>query len=91
MHVDDVADAFVRAVLDVEPWEGPVNIGSGDVHPIGEVAGWLSVAVGGLPPVVTGEVRDGDVRDIFPAIGRAAELGWKPQVALADGIRKVTL
>ena len=65
------------------------NIGSGVVHTIGELASRLSAALGGPPPVVTGEYRLGDVRHITADSSRArAELDWTPQhpfeTAVAD-------
>ena len=63
------------------------NIGSGVVHTIGELASRLSTALGGPPPVVTGEYRLGDVRHITADSSRArAELDWTPQHPFDDAV-----
>jgi dTDP-L-rhamnose 4-epimerase len=65
------------------------NTGSGDPHTVGEMATALSDAYGGPGPVVTGEYRLGDVRHITADSSRLrAELGWRPQVGFAEGMRE---
>lgn len=80
----DVATANLAAAA----WTGSAphgtvrafNIGSGSVHTIGDLATQLSAALGGPPPVVTGEYRLGDVRHITADSSRArAELDWAPR------------
>ncbi len=91
VHVSDVADANAAALEALSRREpGSVrcyNVGSGSVHTIGEMAAELSAAAGGLPPVVTGQYRLGDVRHIT-ADSRLlrAELGWRPRMSFADGM-----
>jgi dTDP-L-rhamnose 4-epimerase len=65
------------------------NVGSGDVHTIGDLASELSRLAGAVDPVVTGEFRLGDVRHITASSARArAELGWAPAVSFVDGMRE---
>ncbi|MFI6873516.1 NAD-dependent epimerase/dehydratase family protein [Streptomyces sp. NPDC050400] len=91
VHVRDVAEANVTA-LEAEPAAGALtayNTGSGDPHTVGEMARALASAYGGPEPVVTGEYRLGDVRHITADSARLrAELGWRPGVAFADGMRE---
>lgn len=91
VHVDDVASANLAAL----DWTGPgdsgefraFNVGSGEVHTIGDLAAALSAASGGPAPVVTGEYRLGDVRHITASSRRLREeLGWSPSVPFDKGM-----
>jgi dTDP-L-rhamnose 4-epimerase len=91
VHVRDVAEANVAA-LEADSAPGALcayNTGSGEPHTVGEMARALADAHGGPVPVVTGEYRLGDVRHITADSSRLrAELGWKPQVGFAEGMRE---
>lgn len=91
VHVRDVAVANVAA-LEAGSAEGVLtayNTGSGEPHTVGEMARALAAAYGGPDPVVTGEYRLGDVRHITADSARLrAELGWKPEVDFAEGMRE---
>ena len=93
VHVDDIAEANVRAV----EWTArqpagsfrAFNVGSGDVRTIGDLALTLSRSLGGPHPVVTGEFRLGDVRHITASSARLRdELGWRPTVTFEVGVRE---
>ncbi|MEU0846627.1 NAD-dependent epimerase/dehydratase family protein [Streptomyces flaveolus] len=91
VHVRDVATANVAALEAGTPAGSLAvyNTGSGDPHTVGEMATALSDAYGGPGPVVTGEYRLGDVRHITADSSRLrAELGWRPQVGFAEGMRE---
>ncbi|WP_217556500.1 NAD(P)-dependent oxidoreductase [Streptomyces sp. GbtcB6] len=91
VHVRDVAAANAVA-LEARPAPGVLaayNTGSGEPHTVGEMARALAEAHGGPLPVVTGEYRLGDVRHITADSSRLrAELGWKPEVGFAEGMRE---
>lgn len=91
VHVRDVAAANVAA-LEAPSREGALrvyNTGSGEPHTVGEMARELASAYGGPEAVVTGEYRLGDVRHITADSSRLrAELGWKPAVGFAEGMRE---
>ena len=91
VHVRDVAAANATA-LEAGSAPGTLtayNTGSGEPHTVGEMARALADAHGGPDPVVTGEYRLGDVRHITADSGRLrAELGWKPEVGFAEGMRE---
>ncbi|UUU29932.1 NAD-dependent epimerase/dehydratase family protein [Streptomyces sp. CA-210063] len=91
VHVRDVAAANVAA-LEAGSAEGALtayNTGSGEPRTVGEMARALAAAFGGPEPVVTGEYRLGDVRHITADSSRLrAELGWKAEVAFAEGMRE---
>jgi dTDP-L-rhamnose 4-epimerase len=88
VHVDDVAAAVVAAASAPLPTGlTALNIGSGRVITIGEMAELITTAVGGLDPVVTGQYRLGDVRHITADSTRARRLlGWQPRRSLEDGV-----
>ncbi|MFF7844594.1 NAD-dependent epimerase/dehydratase family protein [Streptomyces ossamyceticus] len=91
VHVRDVAAANAVA-LEADTATGALtvyNTGSGEPHTVGEMARALAAAHGGPEPVVTGEYRLGDVRHITADSRRLrAELGWKPEVGFAEGMRE---
>ncbi|MGQ4330891.1 NAD-dependent epimerase/dehydratase family protein [Streptomyces hayashii] len=91
VHVRDVAGANLAALdgLAGSPDGGlrAYNVGSGEPHTVGEMAGALAEAYGGPTPIVTGEYRLGDVRHITASSQRLRdESGWKPQVPFAEGM-----
>ena len=93
VHVRDVASANLAAL----DWQGPesngsgfraFNVGSGQVHTIGELAAALTRPAG-LEPVTTGEYRLGDVRHVTASSARLrTELGWAPSVGFEAGMRE---
>ena len=89
VHVRDVAAANVLAITrPAESFEA-LNVGSGSVHTLGDMARLLSSAASGPDPVVTGQFRLGDVRHITASSSRAEEvLGYRPEITLADGVRE---
>ncbi|MBP5889634.1 NAD-dependent epimerase/dehydratase family protein [Streptomyces scabiei] len=91
VHVRDVAGANLAALDGVRGLpEGGLrayNVGSGEPHTVGEMATALAASYGDWVPIVTGEFRLGDVRHITASSRRLREeLGWKPQVAFAEGM-----
>ncbi|TCN42099.1 dTDP-L-rhamnose 4-epimerase [Kribbella orskensis] len=87
VHVSDVAAAVSTAAVADHPQFAAYNVGSGTVRTIGDLAGELSRAYGGLDPVITGDYRLGDVRHITASSDRLrAHLGWKPGYDLTTGI-----
>ena len=91
VHVRDVASANLAALdwTAEKPTFRAFNVGSGVVHTIGELAEQVSHHAGGLPPVITGEYRLGDVRHITASSERlATELGWSASVGFDEGMRE---
>jgi dTDP-L-rhamnose 4-epimerase len=89
VHVHDVATATVAAVT--APLPGPftaLNVGSGRITTVGEVARRLARILAGPEPVVSGRFRLGDVRHITADSSRARSvLGWRPAVDLDTGLQ----
>jgi dTDP-L-rhamnose 4-epimerase len=93
VHSRDVASANLAAIEATGAGRAgtfrALNVGSGEVHTIGELAEQLSRQTGGLQPVVTGEYRLGDVRHITASSERIrTELGWRPTVSFEEGMRE---
>lgn len=89
VHVTDVARANVLALTAHEAVPGPINVASGVVTTVGDLAEALVAAAGnGMPrPVVTGRWRAGDVRHVVASPRRARELlGFSARVTLAAGL-----
>lgn len=91
VHVTDVATANLAAARWTVDHDGfrAFNVGSGDVHTIGDLAAALASESDGLDPVVTGEYRLGDVRHITASSERLrTELEWTPTVTFDVGMRE---
>jgi dTDP-L-rhamnose 4-epimerase len=87
VHVRDVAAANLAALRYDGAGFRAFNVASGQPRSIVEIAGTLATIGGGPPPVVTGEYRVGDVRDIVAAPARIErELGWRAVVPFAEGM-----
>ncbi len=89
LYVDDLADACVFLMENFQPGDGPVfaNVGVGEDITIAELAATVAEVVG-----YDGEIRwdtskpDGTPRKLLD-VSVLANLGWKANTALVDGIR----
>jgi dTDP-L-rhamnose 4-epimerase len=90
VSVHDVVRACRRA-LHAEAAVGlTINVGSGVVHSVRDVALALGRVLGkeAIAPEMTGRCRIGDVRHCFADITLARRtLGYEPQIMLEDGLR----
>jgi dTDP-L-rhamnose 4-epimerase len=88
VHVDDVAKAVVAATkADLPPGRTALNIGTHEIHTVGQMAELMAAAMGGPPPVTTGQYRLGDVRHITADCSKAARvLGCSSGIRLVDGL-----
>jgi dTDP-L-rhamnose 4-epimerase len=89
VHVRDVAVANRLALEHPDVEAGALtayNVASGTPRTVHELATALAEAVGGPPPVVTGEYRLGDVRHVVASPSRArTRLGFRAATDLATG------
>jgi GDP-L-fucose synthase len=87
LYVDDLADACVH-LMNIG-YDGPlVNIGTGEDVTIRELAETIKKVVGFDGELVFDASKpDGTPRKLLD-VSRAAALGWRAQVALADGIAR---
>jgi len=92
VSVRDVARAF-RLALEVDQADQHVlNIGSGHVSTVVDVARLMAemIAGGRIKPEVTGKYRMGDIRHCFPDITLAERvLGYRPEVTLEAGLTEL--
>lgn len=90
VHVEDVTDALLAAVLIDKAPNTAINVGSGIATSVRTVAEELSRAFGKTPNVVvTGQFRIGDIRHNFADVTRLQQLlGIAPQVSLAQGLQR---
>ena len=84
-HVDDAADATVRAMTAREP--GPaLNVGGGESASMTEVIDLLGGIAGDAVPVRAAAAQRGDVLRTGADTSALRGLGWSPQVSLTDGL-----
>ncbi|MEE4023720.1 NAD-dependent epimerase/dehydratase family protein [Gordonia sp. PKS22-38] len=87
VHVDDVAAANVAAIGTHTDGFSALNVCSGRPITIGEVAEILARQIDGPSPVITGELRPGDIRHIVADPARARDvLGFTAQVSPEQGL-----
>jgi dTDP-L-rhamnose 4-epimerase len=91
-HVSDIVQALMLAGIDEKPYQvrGEVfNVGTGVPTSLLTLHSLLAQALGvpDIQPVVTGEVRKGDVQHCFANIDRARKhLGYAPVMRLREGL-----
>lgn len=88
VHVSDVVQANLLALESEEANYHAMNVGSGEIINILEVAKLLSDGLGKrIDPVITQKYREGDIRHCIPDLTRVQTLlGYKPRVTLKQGI-----
>ena len=88
VYVGDVARAFTAAADNARP--GIWNIGTGTETTVLELAAAIGAAAGRSIAPKFAAARPGELLRSAVAPGlAAAELGWRPQTELLDGVRKV--
>ena len=89
LWIDDAADAFAAAVrADLET--GAYNIGTGEGHSLNEIASLIEDAMGIKAARVHLEGRNFDASRIALDYSKfEAATGWRPRVALRDGLAKM--
>jgi GDP-L-fucose synthase len=86
LHVDDCAHALVH-IMKVYSEEEHINVGSGEDLPIIELARLVSRVVGFGGEIVNDLSKpDGTPRKLMSG-DKLKALGWRPKIALEDGIR----
>lgn len=93
IHVWDLAQGVVKAV-DLLDSRGPrpphdiINLGAGNMVTIKDLLYAFRVVADGLPEIIDGPARPGDVAGACTRYEKAAKvLDWKPERSLHDGIR----
>lgn len=88
LHVDDAADAIVRAAEMIDG-PSPINIGSAEEITISDLAARIAGLCGFEGRIEWDETRpDGQRQRHLDTSLAAALLGWRAQVSLDDGLRE---
>jgi UDP-glucose 4-epimerase len=88
VFVDDVTDAFARAVGDLGDGSR-FNIGTGVGTTVRELHSAIAAAADAADDPVLGAARLGELQAIVLNVNAARDhLGWMPQTSLADGLAK---
>jgi UDP-glucuronate decarboxylase len=86
-YVDDLIEGFVR--LMISDHDGPMNLGNPNEATMIELAERIKALTGSTSQLVQAPLPTDDPTRRRPDISRAVELlGWKPTVALDDGLRR---
>jgi GDP-L-fucose synthase len=86
IHVDDLADALVF-VMEKYDSATPLNIGTGQEISIAQVVELVRQISGFQGEVVYDTSKPKGVQRLFMDCAPLFELGWKPKIALAEGLR----
>jgi UDP-glucuronate decarboxylase len=88
-YVDDLIDGMLRMMDSEKGFFGPVNIGNPGEFTMRELAEQVLTLTGSKSRLVNRPLPADDPKQRKPDITLAgAKLGWKPKVALADGLKE---
>ncbi len=90
VHVEDVANAFLAALTAENAPNTVINVGTGELTTVVDIASKLTEAFGKDPDIkVTGQYRLGDIRHNRADINKLRNLlGYEPQVSLMQGLTR---
>lgn len=86
--VDDMIEAFVLAASHPELVGRAIHFGSGEATEIGALARTIVELAGSRSPIEHGPARAAQVERLCCDASGAHRLGWRPRVALAEGLRR---
>lgn len=88
-YVDDMIEGFVRLMATPESITGPVNLGNPIEFSMAELARKVIDLTGSHSRLINKPLPQDDPRQRQPDISQAkAVLGWQPQVALEEGLKR---
>ncbi len=87
-YVSDLVLGIV-AMMDVEDFVGPVNLGNPDEYTVGNLAEKIVALTGSHSKIVYKDLPEADPQKRKPDISLAREkLGWTPVIGLEEGLQK---
>jgi dTDP-L-rhamnose 4-epimerase len=91
IHVSDIVRANLLAMERDEADYEAINVGTGQVVTVREVAETLARGLGkDIAPEIVAKFRAGDIRHCYADISKAERLlGFRPQVSFADGMAEL--
>jgi UDP-glucuronate decarboxylase len=88
-YVDDLIEGIVRTMKTEDAFVGPINLGNPVEMPIRELAELIVDITGSKSRIEYRSLPKDDPKQRCPDIALAqSNLGWKPRVALKDGLEK---
>ena len=88
-YVDDLIDGLIRLMQSKDEVTGPINLGNPQEFTILELARTVIDLAASKSRIVHRPLPENDPRQRRPDISKAATmLGWRPQTALADGLKR---
>ena len=87
-YVDDMVDAFVLAAAHPDLVGQVIHFGTGTAVEIGSLARTILELCGSRSAIEHVEDRPAQVARLCCDAGHAHRLGWRPRVALADGLQR---
>lgn len=91
IHVSDLVDGILLALESDAAIGQAVNLGTGRVSTVNDVARLLAQGLGvDIEPTITSQYRAGDIRHCYADPARARELlGFEARISLADGLAEL--
>jgi dTDP-L-rhamnose 4-epimerase len=87
VHVKDIVQACLLALKKEEAVGQVINIGSGEILTLLEIAQIVTQKFNGPEPVITGQYRAGDIRHCYADLTQARNLlGYKPKIVFKEGV-----
>ncbi len=91
VYIDDVADAFRKAVAVAGTGSHRIVIGSGQSVTLSQIAEAVGVATGrDIEASISGRFRIGDIRHATAGLDPKNPLGWTPTTDFATGVSRFT-
>ncbi len=92
VHVKDIASAMIRAIENEKSDNMVINIGSGQIRTVYEIAKMLKKLYSSNSElVITGDFRIGDIAHNLADISLAKKtLGFEPQISFEEGLKEFT-
>lgn len=87
MYAGDIADAALRAVVDIESLPGEMNVGLGHDHSINEYYTTVADVIGWRGRFVHDLTKPVGMKQKLVSVERQSAWGWSPKTTLEQGIR----